>query len=577
MYRIKLALIEILALAIVGLSLWLLAGDLPFVKAVSENDITFTQRDSQLIISINNAENSSLLWHYAQITNSNDCEADFENLFLAISRDDSADNQVIITLTPKTSRFVVCLKIVDETNNDEIFQAFQPQAFDIIDNQAPTINIQRTNNSTINISSRDTDLDVTSWAYGQFRRNPNCRAVAIDTALPTANAHNLTLTEDNNNIWLCFSVQDQSGNRAYAEYKVEGVDTSAPILKAQQDGRVLKAESDEQVSGWIYVFSPSDITCNSNTFLNNRSTVNGQEVILTTDRINYYYCFRATDSGGNPGFVKYHVASVDFLATRIRLEQDGLKILATSDKPLSSWHYVRADAEISCNTETNFEEANDFSNKRAIDLTTDDHQHFFCVRGVNKTNTASFAIIEVNAQAPTVDLKIKDDVIKASASGDDLSWRYFKIEDQPDCDDGDQELFESASFDKYQGNTSQLNKLDNDLWFCFQAIDDFGNAGYAKTQISGITSEAPGDEQGQSRGQRDIIILVLTSLTIGAGLIVFFIIKKRHRKASSIDPFLTTSGSRLQKHKQSKKQKETDGEDDDSIQPLNYLKGDDDE
>ena len=132
---------------------------------------------------------------------------------------------------------------------------------------------------------------MTSWAYGQFRRNPNCRTVAIDTALPTANAHNLTLTEDNNNIWLCFSVQDQSGNRAYAEYKVEGVDTSAPILKAQQDGRVLKAESDEQVSGWIYVFSPSDITCNSNTFLNNRSTVNGQEVILTIDRINYYLLF----------------------------------------------------------------------------------------------------------------------------------------------------------------------------------------------------------------------------------------------------------------------------------------------
>ena len=66
MYRIKPALIEILALAIVGLSLWLLAGDLPFVKAISENDITFTQRDSQLIISINNEENSSLLWHYAQ-------------------------------------------------------------------------------------------------------------------------------------------------------------------------------------------------------------------------------------------------------------------------------------------------------------------------------------------------------------------------------------------------------------------------------------------------------------------------------------------------------------------------------
>ena len=577
MYRIKLALIQVFALVGASLILWLLAGDIPFVHAISETDITFTQRDTQLIIRINNEENSSLLWHYVQIADFNNCRANFEHPFLVINPAESADNQINLKLTPKTSRLVVCLKIVDETNDDEIFQAFQPQVFDIIDNQAPIINIRRTNNSTINISSRDVDLDITSWAYGQFVSNPNCRSAAIHSALPATTSHNLTLTENNNNLWYCFTVRDQSGNPAYAEYRVKGVDTSGPTLKAQQDGRVLKAESDEQVHNWVYVFSPSDITCDASTFLNNRSTIDGQQVILTTDRINYYYCFRVADNNNNHGFVKYHVTSVDFLATKIHLQQDGLKVLASSDKPLSSWHYIRADAEIGCNAETNFEEATDFSDERVIDLTEDNHQHFFCVRGINKTNTASFSIIEINTQPPVVDLKIKDDTIKASSDSDDLSWQYFKTEDEPDCDDDNRELFESANFDKYQGKTSQLNKLDNDLWFCFQAIDNFGNAGYSKTQISGIITEAPGGEQAQSRGQRDIIILVLTSLTIGAGLIVFFIIKKRRRKASSIDPFLTTSSSRFQKHKQPKNQREAASEDDDSIQPLNYLKGDDDE
>ena len=93
--------------------------------------------------------------------------------------------------------------------------------------------------------------------------------------------------------------RDVNGNASFKRYQVENVDTTAPNPTVHQDGRLLSAESEEEVSGWTYVFSPSQIDCDAATFLNNRSARSGHQVTLTNNRINYYYCFRARDAAGN--------------------------------------------------------------------------------------------------------------------------------------------------------------------------------------------------------------------------------------------------------------------------------------
>ena len=574
MYRIGVTAVQVFGLAACGLAIWILSGSLTAVSAVSASDITIVQSDEQLVINVSNPTGEFLLWRYSYVPSSSSC--DNSSQFLVIAPEDSDDGQASVRLTPADSRLDFCLKISNQDTSEETFKTFQPRPL-ASDNQPPSISVRRPDNQTLSVTSRDADLDATSWTYSQFGSNPNCRTATVNTGLPEQRTNELALTEADNGRWYCFSVRDVNGNRAWAEYRVEDVDTSAPELTISQDGRILRAESEEAASGWIYIASPSDIDCNADTFLNNRSAVSGQQVTLTTERINYYYCFRASDTGGNDGFVKYRVGSVDFLSAKIQLRQVGLAIIAESDKSIESWSYVRADAKINCGNETNFEEAVDFSDDRTISLNPDDHQHFFCVRGVNKTNTASFAILEANILAIKIKLEIDDgEILIASAEGETLDWSYFKSEDEPDCDESNRQAFESPSFDNYRGSSSQLNSLDNDLWFCVQAVDSFGNAGYAKKRISGITTAPPGDETATSRGQTDIIIITAASIVAGLGVVVFIFLSKRRQAMPAIDAFTVRNETTRRRQPKKKAQKEKPTEDDETIQPLDYLKGDDD-
>ena len=574
MYRIGVTAGRVFGLAACGLAIWVLNGSLTAVSAVAASDIIIVQSAEQLVINVSNPNGELLFWQYSHVASGDSC--DNNSQFLVIVPEDSDDGQASVILSPADSRLDFCLKISNQNTDEETFKTFRPQPL-ATDNQPPSISVRRPSNRTLSVTSPDADLNPTSWTYAHFGSNPNCRTAAVNIGLPERRTNELVLTEADNGRWYCFSASDFNGNRAWTEYRVEDVDTSGPKLTIDQDGRILRAESEESVSGWTYVASSSDTDCNTDTFLNNRSAVSGQQVTLTTDRINYYYCFRASDTGGNDGFAKYRVGSVDFLAAKIQLRQDGLAIIAESDKTIESWHYVRADAEINCGNGINFEEAVDFSDDQTIELSPNDHQHFFCVRGVNKTNTASFAILEANLFTIKVKLEIDDEeILRASAEGEDLSWAYFKSEDEPDCDESDRQTFESPNFDNYRGSSSQLNRLDNDLWFCFQAIDGFGNADYAKKRISGITTAPPGDETASSRGQTDIIIITAASIVAGLGLVTFIFLNKRRQAISAIDPFAARNKAARRRRPKKKARQEKQADDDEIIQPLDYLKGDDD-
>ncbi len=573
MYKIKFLTGLSLCILTIGLSGLFLTSNWRMALALEDSDVEISDDGLVLIITVNNPENEDLSWQYDQNIPPEECNENLTSQLYEINENQIDANQFLLNISENT----YCFKITNEDDGQSIWLSYRITT--PADEEGPNIDIRQNPNNLIIISSSDQDLDIESWQYASFERDVECIEEIIGRHLPARASNSLILRESDNNRWYCFKAKDKLGNSSFKKYKVEGIDATPPEIIIRQDGRLLSATlRNEETVNWEYVFSPSDVNCDEGTFRNNLSKMQGSRITLTTDRVNYYYCFRATDVAGNFGFAKYKIESVDFLTPNIRLEKINLIIKVDSDRPVKNWYYLKSDAQIECNSETNFETAVDFSETQKIILTKEDHQRHFCVKGVNSTNQFSFARIQVNTQIPRVTLKVDEKSISADANKEDLDWEYLKTEKEPDCNQDNATQFEKPNFDKHQGQKSQLNESDNGLWFCFRARDQSGNSGYAKKQIDGITTTAPGSSNSNSRGQTDILIITIILIASGIGFFAYTIIKKKREAIADgyLNPTNKTSEKRpfLSKHKETETKNDSEEE---MLQPLDYLKKNKDE
>ena len=556
----------------------------PPAYAISDLDVDITQEGQNLVVTVDNPDGHTLTWQYAAGVPVTDCGSGLTTDFIDGSPNLIGNDKLSLEIEANS----YCFKITDETDGNDVWSAYQLAP--ATDDQGPGIHVARNGNRSLVISSSDADLDPATWGYARFDHDPDCEAENERQAFdeprnnPPFNTLQWALTEDDNGNWYCFKAADVSGNTTFVKYEITGVDTTAPTVSITQNGRLLTASiGTEETVQWHYVFSPSDIDCSAGTFLNNRSIVAGNPVTLTSDRIDYYYCFRASDRVGNAGFGKYRVKSIDFLAPKISLEKINLTLRPDSDQAIVRWHYVKSASVFDCGRQTDFSGATDFSGQGEIKLAEVDHLKYFCVRGLNATNVAGFARLRVNTRIPSVKLVLDGTSITASAGQDDLAWEYLKTEDELDCDHGDDSLFEDESnFDKHKGNASQLSELDNEFWFCFRAVDEAGgNYGYAKQQISGITAKAPGDSGGDSRGQLDVLIITGALILVGGGFLTYVFIQKKKQLAGQPAPAPTIETERPAKKRRRRSRRQKDVPDpvagDDIVQPLDYLKKEEDE
>ena len=562
-----------------GFSLCILAiglGSLFLTKmalALEYSDVRISDDGLTLIITVDNPENEDLSWHYNQNIPPEECNENLTSQLYEIYENQINANQFSLNISAST----YCFKIINEDDGRSIWLPYQITT--PADEEGPNIDILQNSNNLIIISSSDQDLDIESWQYASFEHDVECIEKIISRQLPPRASNSLILRESDNNRWYCFKAKDKLGNSSFKKYKVEGIDATPPEIIIRQNGRVLSAVlRNEETVNWEYVFSPSDVNCDGGTFRNNLSKMQGNRVTLTTDRVNYYYCFRATDVAGNFGFAKYKVESVDFLTPNISLEKTNLIIKAGSDRSIKNWYYIKSDAQIECNSETDFETAVDFSETKKIILTREDHQRYFCVKGVNSTNQSSFTRIQVDTQIPKVTLKVDEKSISATANKEELDWEYLKTKKEPDCNQDNATQFEKPNFDKHQGQKSQLNESDNGTWFCFRARDQGGNSGYAKKQIDGITVATPGSSDSSLRGQTDILILTIVLIASGVGFFVYILIKKKRQMATD-DYFSPTNKTNEKKtflgnHKGMETKNDSEEE---MLQPLDYLKKNKDE
>ncbi|MYB40467.1 hypothetical protein F4X86_04355 [Candidatus Saccharibacteria bacterium] len=571
--------VPVLILAVLVSVVVLLAAP-PQAAAVSDLDVDITQEGQNLVVTVDNPDGHVLTWQYAAGVPVTDCGPGLTTDFTDGSPNLIGSDKLSLEIEANS----YCFKITDENDGNDVWSAYQLAP--VTDDQGPGIHVARNRNNSLVISSSDTDLDSATWRYARFDHNPDCESEdgrqAFDKKLNSRSSNVLALRESDNGNWYCFKAADDSGNTTFVKYEITGVDTTAPTVSITQNGRLLSASAaTEEPAEWHYVFSPSDIDCNDGTFLNNRSIVAGNPVTLTSDRIDYYYCFRATDRVGNAGFGKYRVESIDFLAPKISLKKINLTLRPSSDQAIVGWHYVKSASVFDCGRQTDFSSATDFSSQGEIKLAEADHLKYFCVRGFNATNVAGFARLRVDARIPSVKLKLDGTSITASAGQGNLDWEYLKTETELDCDHGDDSLFEDEfNFDKHKGNASQLSELDNELWFCFRAVDETGgNYGYAKQQISGITAKAPGDSGGGSRGQLDVLIIAGVLILVGGGFLTYVFLQKKKQLAGKTEPVAVVEAERPVKKRRRRRRKDGAGPtaDSDIVQPLDYLKKEEDE
>ena len=546
----------------------------PTAQAITDGDIDFSQEDTTLTIHINNLDDGDipLTWQYAKVVADADCHEELPSLETIGSAYISNNNRTALILDFGASQPIYCFVITDNLGLIAV-ATYQPRAIE--DNEGPIIKVDQADNK-LTISADDADLNPEKWRYEVFTSNPDCETEEINRFLGAgpSRSNEIMLGEDNNDTWYCFQAEDILGNRSIAKHVVRNIDTSNPEIRITQVGRQLTATASENVTGWLYVYSPSAINCDEQTFLNNRSTQSGSQVTLTSGHINYYYCFKATDSNKNEGFGLHQIEDFDSSTAQITARQVGLKIIIENTDNIKSLYYLRSNETLPCDQSRDFDESGtELINSQEINLAESDDLRYFCIRGINSSNTASFVVLQVNTQIARIDITVENNMITAKSDEDNLVWYYLKTDEEPACDDSNRAIFEESNFDRYAGNTSELNELDNGTWFCFQGVNESGNASYKKQRIAGIAKQAPGAGDETDSGRTDVIIITASLIVLGASALTFFLVKKKRKGNGQLLKPLSSSTA-IPDIKTAEEDKSEDEEE--ILQPLDYLKRDSD-
>ena len=527
-------------------------------QAITPADIKVTIDDSTSTkgnIVINNITESVLRIDYAIGTPANDCRAG-DAFSLKMIEEGGLSNPVRADFTKSTSSTRYCFKITNRSKNpeevtwysypaDQSSPSTPPATPTPVVAAVPVIKVERVRNNTLAVTSVATNLNANTWRLakltGQDKQTYQNDCTKIPASrytnrLVTPQSRQVTLTEDDNGRWYCFRVTDNNNQIGYTSYTITNVDTTAPSLNIQQNTRILRADADETpLQNWSYVVSRTDPDCDADDFVNNRSLVRSQRVTLTADQIGSYYCFRAADTAGNYGYTKYKVESVDFSTPKITLQQNGLEVLVESDQELQTVQSLKTETDLPCNSETDFKTATSEMIGLPIEVVSADHQQYLCVRGVNATNASGYQRIKLDTHIEPISLNInqEESFITATISeteNDTITWAYLKTEQAIPCDATDDNQFDIEPF---VGNTSQLNNLDNGIFFCFRATDKANNRSYAKVQIGGITKLAP--NEGGGRLSLEIIILMIVAGGGIAGFMIYYILEQKKKVIPQAD------------------------------------------
>ncbi len=447
--------------------------------------IVFNFSNNVLTVSSSESDLNSSSWRYAKFTNRPDCDQ------VGINRTLPTNNKIVLTESDNGVWF--CFRVADNAGNIG-YGRYEVQS--ITNASIPKIDITQTRHTVI-ATSASRDLDNATWRYALSINEPYCglgNSLTFVYNQGSPNRVDLTSLQANYN-WICFKVENKSGGVGFEKIKI---DRGAPSIQVTQNNVDLTVESsDAELNGntWGYAKSENNFTCDSR--------VNFSELDFNSSKISFdlmpsdsndYYCFRVADNTGNFGYKKIKVNAISLSAPVIKINRSNTILTArATNVDNNSWQYARSSADINCGTGSGLSFTQP-SNNKSIRLSAADNGNWFCfrVKGINGTyGYAKILVDNIDSRAPAVTVKQNDDILIATADEAVSSWQHVAVASSATpCTTA------FANKDAVNsGNQIALTSDDDQMTYCFKAVDQSGNIGYGDLEVS-IDDTTVEDETG---------------------------------------------------------------------------------
>ena len=462
------------------------------VEAAPEITILQHTADKRLEISTDATDVDGLTWGWAIFTTDpGDCSSvrytDISHSQITTNTRRIYVNNIVDTQNNK----YYCFRVADTSDVYGTNYGYGKHRYDLT---APSIRFELANN-VLTVISDDSDVNAASWAYAKFDRAVDCKGATIDQALPY---RKVTLSEADNDSYLCFKVTDKNGNVARERYQVAGIeDDSIPAIDIVQSKYAIiatSADKDLDASTWRYALAPSEPYCDLGhrlTLVKNSGALN--KVDLTKVSKTYtWVCFEVADKNDNKGFAKLEI---DRQAPTILIQQNNIVLVVESedeDLDLRSWAYAKSDSA-DCDKNVSFTKLDFTSKKISFDLTAADSGKYFCFKVADKVGNevyGSTRIDQANVSAPVIRFsQDNNNVLSVSAANVDASsWAYARSKSDLNCSGEGSLIFNAAA----AGNARLILSVeDNGYWYCFKVRGNNGVDGYAKILVDNIDTRAP--------------------------------------------------------------------------------------
>ncbi len=459
----------------------------PIIKVSLVNNV--------LTVSSDDSDLNSSSWRYARFTNRPNCAGS------TINRTLPTNNK--ITLTEADNSVWLCFRVSDRAGNTG-YGLYEIQG--INDASIPEVDITQTRHTVI-ATSASRDLDNSTWRYALSVSEPYCGSGGNLTFVYNQGSPNrvdLTNLQSYYN-WICFKVENRSGGVGFAKVKIDRQAPSIRVIQNNVDLSVESSAADLNGNTWGYAKSENNFNCNSQ--------VSFSELDFNSSKISFdlmpsnsgdYYCFRVADNTGNFGYKKIQVDEISLSAPVIKISHKNsvLKVSATNVDN-ASWQYIRSSADINCGSGSGLSFNQASSGNRSIRLTTADNGYWLCfrVRGENGTyGYAKVLVDDVDSRAPVVTVKQDDDILIATADEAVASWQHVaQASSATPCT-------ASAFSDKDSvkgGNQVALTNDDDQMTYCFKAVDQTGNIGYSDLEVAIDETDQGGKEVTTDNGDDD--------------------------------------------------------------------------
>ena len=349
---------------------------------------------------------------------------------------------------------------------------------------SPIINITQDSDSVDATALPTANLSIDSWQNFMTTNSTEPDCDSNDTfGTASSSANTVSITNTDNNKWVCFRVKNSYDVYGYAKHKIN---LSPPRISLFQRSNSVKATAHQRSGVDIDIYSwqnfktsdSDEPTCSSS---DNSSfgpaEKTGNIIPIDPSDFTKWVCFRVNNNYGIYDYSKRQIVRPQppsnnpspppAVLVELIITQVGNKLLANADQA-HDFSYFVSDTDPNCSETTRqiF-----VSGQEATDLAD---RQWACFKAANADSLYSYAKKQIDLTPPVVTLTQTGNTVIATALNL-TNFDYFAQATEPTCDD-------TNTTSTYTAGATATGLVD-DQWVCFKAKNLKGVYGYAKKQI----------------------------------------------------------------------------------------------